>query len=96
LTSIKKYILSGKKRIASVGKDKALGIGLEKKGIKGSGKKSLIDREVNTMAYLIKKFGLKASHYFDLAYQETFKDFDKAVEDALGKDFEFKLEKFIK
>lgn len=96
LTSIKKYILSGKKRIASVGKDKALGIGLEKKGISGSGKKSLIDREVNTMAYLIKKFGLKASHYFDLAFQDTFRDFDKAVEDALGKDFEFKLEKFIK
>lgn len=96
LTSIKKYILSGKKRIASVGKDKALGIGLEKKGIKMGGKKSLIDREVNQMAYLIKKYGIKASHYFDLAYQETFKDFDKTIEEAIGKDFEFNIVKFIK
>jgi hypothetical protein len=92
LGSLKKYILSGKAKVASVGKDKALGIGFEKKNLKQTNKKSLIERQVATMAYLIKKFGIKATHYFDLAYEETFKDFEDVMTEALGEDVQITID----
>jgi hypothetical protein len=92
LGSLKKYILSGKAKVASVKKDKALGIGFEKKNLKQTNKKSLIERQVATMAYLIKKFGIKATHYFDLAYEETFKDFEDVMTEALGEDVQITID----
>ena len=53
--SIKKYILSGKAKVSATEGDKARGIGLERKGVKFSKKKSLIDRQVDTLIYNIKK-----------------------------------------
>ena len=55
---------------------KALGIGLEKKGVRMSARKSLIDTQVATMGFLIKKFGIKSTNYFTDAFKETFKDFE--------------------
>lgn len=65
--SIKNYIQSGKAKIDVVRKsrDKALGIGREKKHL------SLIDLKTNTLIYLIKKYGIKKTSYFDLALQDT-------------------------
>jgi hypothetical protein len=92
LSSLKKYILSGKAKIASVKNDKALGIGQEKKGLKQRDKKALIERQVLTMAYLIKKYGIKATHYFDLAFEDTFKDFDDVMTEALGEDVQITID----
>jgi len=81
--SLKKYILSGKAKISSVRNDKALGVGLERKGLKNMDKKSLIDTQVDTMGYLIKRFGIKATNYFSLAFDKTFLGFETKVFEAL-------------
>lgn len=81
--SLKKYILSGKAKISSVRNDKALGVGLERKGLKNMDKKSLIETQVDTMGYLIKRFGIKATNYFSLAFDKTFLGFETKVFEAL-------------
>ena len=94
--SLKKYILSGKAKISSVRRDVALGIGLEKKGVRNINKKSLIDRQVDTMAYMIKKYGIKATQYFNLAFEETFKDFEVVMTEAVGEDIVLTFESIKK
>jgi len=84
--SLKKYILSGKAKITSVRNDKALGIGGEKKGVAFSSKQSLIDRQVDTLAYLIKRYGIKATNYFTDAFNKTFKDFEVNMVQAVERD----------
>jgi len=91
--SLKDYIQSGKAKINVVRKDKALGIGLEKKGVRSSARKSLIDTQVATMGFLIKKFGIKSTHYFTDAFKETFKDFEVTMTEALGKDIVVTLDR---
>jgi len=80
--SIKQYIASGKAKIKTVRKsrDKALGIGLEKKRL------SVADAKANTLIYLIKRFGIKKTEYFTLSLEETFKDAEKYLSEALGYD----------
>lgn len=84
--SLKRYIQSGKAKIASVRNDKALGIGSESKGVSLSKKKTLIDREVDTLSYLIKRFGIKATNYFTDAINDTFKDFEVKMVEAVERD----------
>jgi hypothetical protein len=87
---IKQYIQSGKAKISTVVKtrDKALGIGLEKK------KLSLIDAQTNQLIYLIKRFGIKKTNYFTDALNETFgKDFELKMTEAFGREIVFTLEK---
>jgi len=84
--SLKKYILSGKAKITSVKNDKALGIGGEKKGVAFSSKQSLIDRQVDTLAYLIKRYGIKATNYFTDAFNKTFRDFEVNMVEAVERD----------
>ena len=67
--SIKQYIESGKAVITSVRNDKALGVGTEKKGL------SLIDAKTETMIYLIKRYGIKTTNYFNDAVTIFKKDF---------------------
>lgn len=78
--SLKKYIRDGHAKIANVRKDKALGIGQERKGV------NLLDVQVNTLSYLIKRFGIKATHYFDDALKEVFKGVGEKMKEALSKD----------
>lgn len=87
--NIKEYIQRGHAKIATVRKtkDKALGIGREKKHLE------LIDIETNTLIYLIKAYGIKTTNYFNLALAETFKDFQVDMSEALGRDIIFSLEK---
>ena len=66
--SIKKYIESGKAKVETIQNDKQ---GLSKAETKQI---SLIDLKTNTLIYLIKKWGIKASHYLDDAIAETFKN----------------------
>lgn len=81
--SLKRYILSGKAKISSVRNDKALGVGLERKAVKNMDKKSLIDTQVDTMGYLIKRYGIKATNYFTDAFNKTFVGFESKVFEAL-------------
>jgi len=88
--SIRQYIQSGRAKISTVTKtkDKALGIGLEKK------KLSLIDAQTNQLVYLIKRFGIKKTNYFTDALNATFgKDFELKMSEAFGKEIVFTLEK---
>jgi hypothetical protein len=94
--SLKRYIQSGRAKISSVRRDVALGIGLEKKGVRNMNKKSLIDRQVDTMAYMIKKYGIKATNYFNLAFEETFKDFEVVMTEAVGEDIVLTFESIKK
>lgn len=84
--SLKKYILSGRAKVRNVLNDKAVGIGNERKGVGFSNKKSLVDRQVETLAYLIKRFGIKTTNYFTDAFNETFKDFEVKMAEALERD----------
>lgn len=84
--SLKRYILSGKAKVTSVKNDKALGIGGERKGASFSSKQSLIDRQVDTLAYLIKRYGIKATNYFTDAFNKTFRDFEVKMVEAVERD----------
>ena len=59
--SIKQYILSGKAKVSNKQVRGKTTIGLERKGVKMSEKKSLIDRQVDTLIYNIKKIWYKAN-----------------------------------
>lgn len=83
--SIKNYIQSGRAKIRSVKQDKALGIGTERKS------KALIDVQTDTMIYLIKKYGIKATNYFTKAVQKSNKDIQLIMAEAVGKDFILKF-----
>ena len=87
--SIANYIATGKAKIETVvrKRDKALGIGRERKSL------SLIDVKTNQLVYLIKAYGIKATHYFTDAIKETFKDFELKMSEAVGRDIIFTLEK---
>lgn len=84
--SLKRYILSGKAKIRSVQNDKALGKGGEKIGVAFSSKKTLIDKQVDTLAYLIKRFGIKKTNYFTDAFNKTFENFEVDMMEAAGRD----------
>ena len=78
--SLKKYISSGRAKVTTVQKtnDKALGIGREKKGI------DLMETKVNTLVYLIKKYGIKATNYFDEAIAEVQKSLTPDLLELVG------------
>ena len=87
--SIKSYIQSGKAKVETVrkNKDKALGIGREKKHL------SLIDIQTNQLIFLIKRQGIKHTGYFDLALQDTLKDIEGALGQAIANDIVISLNK---
>ena len=96
IDSLKRYITSGRAKISSVRRDVALGIGLEKKGLRSGSKKTLLDKQANTMAYMIKKYGIKATQYFNLAFEETFKDFEVVMTESVGADIVLTFESIKK
>jgi hypothetical protein len=84
--SIKEYIEDGYAKIKNVRNDKAVGIGLERKGVRASKSISPIDSKVNTMIYLIKAYGIKTTNYFDDAFNKVFKDFAIIAGKAVAND----------
>jgi hypothetical protein len=94
--SIRQYIQSGKAKVSSTMNDKARGIGLERKGVKAAEKKSLIDRQVDTMIYMIKRFGIKKTNYFTDTIKQVFADFETQMGEALGYDVKINLESLNK
>ena len=88
--SIKNYIQSGKAKISTVmaRNDKAIGIGREKKQL------SLIDLQTNTLIFLIKKYGIKRTNYFNIAVAATFTQEEmKQIAGAFGDDVVFSIVK---
>lgn len=94
--SIRKYIQSGKAKVSSTMNDKARGIGLERKGVRAAEKKSLIDRQVDNMIYMIKRFGIKKTNYFTDTVKQVFADFEVQMGEALGYDVKINLESLNK
>jgi len=80
--SLKKYIDSGKAKVRTVTRDKAYGIGGERKG------KRLTEEQtqVNTLGYMIKRFGVKKSGYFDQAFKDVFEGYEEVIAEAVGED----------
>ena len=85
--SIKQYILSGKAKVRNVQSP----VGLERKVDRGK-KKSLIDRQVDNLIYMIKRYGIKRTEYFNDAFEEAFKDLDIVMGEALGIDIAMNIQ----
>lgn len=85
--SIKKYIQSGKALVSNVTYKKQ---GLERKFYKGK-KKSLIDKQVDNLIYMIKRYGIKRTDYFNDAFETVFADFDEVIGQALGEDIKLSI-----
>lgn len=90
--SIENYIKKGKEKIDTVSKskDKAIGFKGERKNV------NLLDAKTNTLVYMIKKYGIKTTNYFDDAVKETFKGFELAVSERLGDYVVFTLNRLNK
>jgi len=84
--SITEYISSGRAKIRNVQNDRAFGIGIEGK------RKSLIDARVDTMMYLIRRFGVKATNYFTKTVNESRDDIQLIIAEAVGKDIILKFQ----
>jgi hypothetical protein len=82
--SIKRYILDGKAKVSNV----KTPVGLERK----NKKKSLIDRQVDNLIYMIKRYGIKRTEYFNDAFEEAFKDIDVVMGEALGIDIAMNIQ----
>ena len=85
--SIKEYILSGKARVRNI----KAPVGLERKVDRGK-KKSLIDKQVDNLIYMIKRYGIKRTEYFNDAFEEAFKDIDVVIGEALGIDIAMNIQ----
>lgn len=80
--SIKRYIESGKAKVSIKQKET---VGYENKNI------SLIDAQVNTMVYNIKKYGIKQTGYFDAAVEKIFKNFSKNISQTIGRQIAIEI-----
>ena len=90
--SIKQYILSGKAKVSNKQVRGKTTIGLERKGVKMSEKKSLIDRQVDTLIYNIKKYGIKQTDYFTDAFEKVFANWEQDMAEAFGEDVKLALQ----
>jgi hypothetical protein len=88
--NIKEYILSGRAKVSDTSKTK-VAVGLERKKISGGKKKSLIDLQVDQLIYLIKKYGIKRTDYFNDAFETVFANFSEDMAKAYGKDIALNL-----
>jgi hypothetical protein len=85
--SLTLYVKSNRAKISTVKKikDRALGIGLERKGLKSSTRPT-IEQQVNTLGYMIKAYGIKERGYFDDAFDKVFANFEIVMQEAVGTD----------
>ena len=88
--SIKQYILSGKARVKNV--KTPIKSEIKDKRISKGVKKSLIDSQVDALIYMIKRYGIKTTDYFNDAVEEAFKDIDVVMGEALGIDIAMNIQ----
>lgn len=90
--NIKRSIQEGKMKVRNIRDDKAAGVGLESKGIKYKPKLSLIDRQTNQAIYMIKRFGIKTTKYFDDAVKVALGTLQDDLREALKRDIIIQIE----
>ena len=83
--SIKEYIQSGKAKVTNQTVIRKRPLGGEKKSI------SLIDAQVNKLVYLIKKYGIKTTRYFDDAFEDSFKDLENNMANGIAYEIKIRL-----
>lgn len=87
--NIRQLIQSGKAKVKNV----KVSVGSEtKKKLNNKKKKSLIDMQTDELIYLIKRFGIKKTEYFDDAVEMVFKNFADDMAKAYGEDIKFNLQ----
>jgi hypothetical protein len=86
---IREMITSGKAKVRDTSKTRRP-IGLEKK------RKSLVDMQTDTLIYMIKKYGIKRTSYFDDAFNTVFFAFKDEMAQAYGEDFLISIELMTK
>jgi hypothetical protein len=83
--SIKNYILSGKAKVRVKDVKKYGAVGGEKKGV------SLLDAKVNTLIYLIKKYGIKTTNFIKEPTDRVFKDLPIAISEEIGQQIAIQI-----
>jgi hypothetical protein len=83
--SIKNYILSGKAKVRVKDVKKYGAVGGEKKGV------SLLDAKVNTLVYLIKKYGIKTTNFIKEPTDRVFKDLPTAIAEEIGQQIAIQI-----
>jgi len=83
--SIRSYIESGKAKIKTVQRQGLRKTTREKKQF------SLIDLQTQTLIYLIKRYGIKATHYLDKTIEMTFKDLGEKLGEAITADISYTI-----
>ena len=83
--SIKNYILSGKAKVRVKDVKKYGAVGGEKKGV------SLLDAKVNTLVYLIKKYGIKTTNFIKEPTDRVFKDLPIAISEEIGQQIAIQI-----
>jgi len=83
--SIRNYIQSGRAKIRDIEKTQYKRAGLEAK------KRSLLDVNTDTLIYLIKRYGIKATRYLDKTIEITFKDIGEKLGEAVAKDITYTI-----
>lgn len=81
--SIRSYIESGKAKITTVQRQGLRPSNREKKQL------SLIELKTQTLIYMIKKYGIKATHYLDKTIEITFKDIGEKLGEAVAADISY-------
>lgn len=86
--SIRSLIESGKAKVKLVKQ----AVGTERKKLSGTkGKKSLVDMQTDQLIYMIKKYGIKRTGYFDETFNTIFADFAENMAKAYGEDIKFNI-----
>lgn len=83
--SIRSYIESGKAKITTVQRQGLRATNREKKQL------SLIDLKTQTLIYMIKRYGIKATHYLDKTIAMTFKDIGEKLGEAVAADISYTI-----
>lgn len=81
--SIRSYIQSGKAKITTMQRQGLRATNREKKQL------SLIDLKTQTLIYMIKRYGIKATHYLDKTIAMTFKDLGEKLGEAVASDISY-------
>jgi len=88
-SSIQSLITSGKAKVRVISQASSK---TEKRGLQFKGtKKSLLDKQTDQLIYNIKKYGIKTTDFFKDGFEQTFKDLQKDLGEALKRDISINL-----
>jgi chemotaxis response regulator CheB len=79
--SIKSLITNGKAKVRTITQSASR---TEERGLKYKSSKSLIDKQTDTLIYMIKKYGIKKTGFFSDTFAKTFSTLEKDLAEALG------------